>query len=506
MRVSHGLSSRASMSIATKFRIVVGVLAAILIGICAVVVVQVSGIRVDLRRVGEERREAEQARATLLDIEGFQRWVKQRTSSGAMPDASVVGDQLAHLDGALRAFGAMVDEPHDDPSRQVHEQTEEAGRRRLLALLQEARAAVVAGGGAGQEWVERAADMCALARALLEEMAQEAHVASLDLDQRGGAAQRVVAALAAVALVVLFAVCMFVVRGIVRPLRELAAGTRAIGRGQSHVDLPMRGGAEVVDLSREITAMADQLESHQRELQERVEQRTRELVRGARLADLGAVAAGLAHEINNPLASIVACADGLQLRLARGIGALAEHRDDLRTIAEEAERVREITTRLLEIARSDSDQLGPVDLSDAVQAVVTLVRHRFAQAGVTLRVDSAPDLPRVRSNQQELRQILLNLLSNALDASPARGVVTVRLSRLGSDVVLDVDDAGAGVPPDLVDKIFDPFFTTKRAGQGTGLGLTIVQRILERHGGHVEVAQLEPGARFRVRLPIAADG
>ena len=331
MRVSHGLSSRASMSIATKFRIVVGVLAAILIGICAVVVVQVSGIRVDLRRVGEERREAEQARATLLDIEGFQRWVKQRTSSGAMPDASVVGDQLAHLDGALRAFGAMVDEPHDDPSRQVHEQTEEAGRRRLLALLQEARAAVVAGGGAGQEWVERAADMCALARALLEEMAQEAHVASLDLDQRGGAAQRVVAALAAVALVVLFAVCMFVVRGIVRPLRELAAGTRAIGRGQSHVDLPMRGGAEVVDLSREITAMADQLESHQRELQERVEQRTRELVRSARLADLGAVAAGLAHEINNPLASIVACADGLQLRLARGIGALAEHRDDLRT-------------------------------------------------------------------------------------------------------------------------------------------------------------------------------
>ena len=168
--------------------------------------------------------------------------------------------------------------------------------------------------------------------------------------------------------------------------------------------------------------------------------------------------------------------------------------------------MREITTRLLEIARSDSDQLGPVDLSDAVQAVVTLVRHRFAQAGVTLRVDSAPDLPRVRSNQQELRQILLNLLSNALDASPARGVVTVRLSRLGSDVVLDVDDAGAGVPPDLVDKIFDPFFTTKRAGQGTGLGLTIVQRILERHGGHVEVAQLEPGARFRVRLPIAADG
>jgi C4-dicarboxylate-specific signal transduction histidine kinase len=502
---SHDAPLR-GVSIATKFRVVVFVLAAILVLICGVVFVQVRGIRLDMERVAEERREAEQASAVLLDIEGFRRWVAACAAVPALAaEPFVRTDQRAHLDGALAAFSVMTDEPRDDPSRVSHELREEASRRNLHELLLQARQDMAAADeSATARLYERAHQMHALASTLHHEMRQEARLAALDLDQRGSTVQRQVTLLAAIAFLVLGLVCVFLVRGIVRPLRVLAAGTRALGRGQGIVVLPQDGGAEVSDLAREITAMAQQLDGHKRELQQRVEQRTRELIRSARLADLGAVAAGLAHEINNPLASIVACADGLHHRLARGLGDVAAHSDDLRTIAREAERVREITTRLLEIARPGSDELGPVQIDDAVRTVVTLVRHRFAQAGVHLRVECAPDLPPVRSNEQELRQVLLNLLTNALDASGRSGRVSLTAVRAGSEVVVDVDDTGAGVPLELVDKIFDPFFTTKRAGQGTGLGLTIVQRILERHGGHVEVAHLQPGARFRVRLPLAA--
>ncbi|MEZ5962948.1 MAG: ATP-binding protein [Planctomycetota bacterium] len=492
-------------SIATEFRILIGVLAAVLLGISGTVVCEVHAIRTDLRRAIEERREAEQAQALLLDLRGFERVV--RLSVGVRSDADALlarDDQVAHLRGAAAALVELANTPHDDPSSDLHQQKE---ARELVGLRSgiDGALAATADGCLGGDWVERAGEMRTLAESLEHEVSREAHAASVDLDQHGGNLMRLVTLLALIGFLILLSVSAWVARGLVRPLRELAEGTRAIGRGRRGHVLPSRGGAEIADLGREITAMAHQLERHQRELQDRVEQRTHELVRSARLADLGAVAAGLAHEINNPLASIVACADGLQRRLGNGRPDVAEQREYLQTIADEADRVREITTRLLEIARPDTAQLAPVDVAEAIRASVTLTRHRFAQrrVGLLQRVD--PDVPRVQGSGQELRQVLLNLLGNALDASPAEADVVVRLHRNGSEVLLDVEDRGAGIPADMVDRIFDPFFTTKDVGKGTGLGLAIVQRIVERHRGNVEVTALDPGTRFRVRLPAEAD-
>jgi len=504
MRDASG-AERPRLSIGAQFRVVVGLLATILLGICGVVILEVHAIRVDLRRAGEERREAELARALLLDIRGFERVVKLRAMTQSAAEVDLArDDQVAHLRGARAALAELGNPPSDDPSTASHTETEDQKRRALDNLLA-AAIAVTSEKCAGAEWLQPAQEMRRLAEGLEHEVSREAHDASLDLDQHGGDLMRLVSVLALAGLLLLLSVCAWIARGLVQPLRDLAEATRAIGRGQLDHALPSRGGAEIGDLGREITAMAQELDSHQRELQERVEQRTRELVRSARLADLGTVAAGMAHEINNPLASIVACADGLQRRLAQGQVDAEEQRDYLQTIAQEADRVRDITVRLLEIARPDGRELGPVDVGEAIRASVTLVRHRFAEKKVTLATECDPDLPFVHGNGQELRQVLLNLLNNALDAAPPGSSVVVRAHRVGSEVLLDVDDRGRGIPPDLLDRIFDPFVSSKEVGQGTGLGLAIVQSIVERHRGHVEVSALLPGTRFRVRLPVQAE-
>lgn len=494
------------LSIVGQMRWIVALLIAILLGILGTVVFEVHGIRVDLRRVAEERREAELAQALVLDTRGFERVVHLRASVRASADEGLgAADQLGHIDGALAALERMADAPQDDPSLASHQATEARTRAQLRDLLQRARKATETGEVDTSEWRAHALSMRRFAEALALEVGREAHAASVDLDTRGGSLMRLVGLLAAGALLLLFAICTYISRGVVRPLLALREGAKLIGRGQLEHPLTEAGGAEVRDLSREIKAMARQLASHHRELTDRVEQRTRELIRTARFADLGAVAAGLAHEINTPLASISACAEGLLRRAGNGAPMPAGERDYLETIAQEADRVRDIAARLLEVGRVDASVLGPVDVADAVRAAVTLSRHRFASRGVDLEVDVEVELPSVRSNPQELRQILLNLLNNALDASPPSSRVVVRAQRVGAEVVIDVDDEGSGVSAELVDRVFEPFYTTKEVGHGTGLGLAIVQRILEQQGGHIEVSDRAPGARFRVRLPVMGD-
>ncbi len=494
------------LSIAGQMRWIVVILLALVLGMLGIVVVEVHGIRVDLRRVAEERREAELAQALVLDVRGFQRVVRLRATSDVPADATLgARDQVGHIEEAIATLDRLSAPSQDDPSERSHEAAETRTRAELRDLLQRARIATATGEVSAPEWAEHAATMCRIAESLAMEIGREAHAASLDLDARGGSLMRLVGLLAIGAVSLLIAICLYVQRRVVQPLRELREGARHIGRGRLDHPLAEVGGAEIVDLGREIKAMARQLASHNEDLAARVEQRTRELIRTARFADLGALAAGLAHEINTPLASISACAEGLLRRGAKSRRLDDAEREYLETIGQEAERVHEIAARLLEIGRSDSPALGPVDVAAAIRAAVTLSRHRFEGASVRLVAEIQSELPEIVSNPQELRQVLLNLLNNALDVSSPGKRVRVCAERIGSEVVVDVDDEGPGVPPDLVDRVFEPFFTTKAVGQGTGLGLAIVQRIVERHGGHIEIVDRKPGARFRVRFAVAED-
>jgi two-component system NtrC family sensor kinase len=300
---------------------------------------------------------------------------------------------------------------------------------------------------------------------------------------------------------------MLIRRSIVLPIRRLTARVEELGRGPIGAPgSPLRSRDEIGVLARTFEEMASRVSLTQESLQERVEARTRELIRAARYADIGVLASGVAHEINNPLASIASCAEGLQRRLASGPVAADEQADYLGTIASEAYRARGITSRLLALARADRGAVDYVDLEPLLAQVEAITRHSLAERSVRLMLDvGAPDLG-CRGVAEELLQALVNLIRNAMDASPAGGAVRVGVHASGGSVEIAVEDDGPGIPPGDEERIFDPFFTTKPPGRGTGLGLALVAAIAEAHAGRVDVGRADSGgARFTLVLPRETD-
>lgn len=240
--------------------------------------------------------------------------------------------------------------------------------------------------------------------------------------------------------------------------------------------------------------------SPQKEQQQRLEQ-------AARLADIGQLAAGVAHEINTPLASIALRAESL-LRSGQEPALLALESFKnfpryLKTIEEETYRCKKIIRALLEFSSSRKPKTQPTDLNALAERAADLIGHQMRLKQVDLRLSLAPGLALVPADDGQLRQVLLALLMNALDATRAGGHIDVETGRRDpGQVVLAVRDDGHGIPPEIRDKIFSPFFTTKPFGEGTGLGLAICHGIVTSHGGTIEV-ESEPGqgTRFSVLLP-----
>jgi len=233
----------------------------------------------------------------------------------------------------------------------------------------------------------------------------------------------------------------------------------------------------------------------------------RQMLLTERLTTAGSLAAGVAHELNNPLATIAGCAESLQGRLGEGDPATlsepAEFRHYLRLIEEEAYRCKEITGSLLHFVRDPGSQRTPTDLNGVVLKAAELLSHqsRFARSRVVTELDAA--LPPVAVNEGQLRQVCLGLASNALEAMEGRGTLFIRSRHGRGEVEIELQDEGPGIPEKNLARIFDPFFTTKPPGQGTGLGLAIAQGIVNDHGGRIEVSSvIGKGSIFRVVLPL----
>jgi signal transduction histidine kinase len=233
------------------------------------------------------------------------------------------------------------------------------------------------------------------------------------------------------------------------------------------------------------------------ELEARVEQKTREVLRADRLATLGGIAAGFAHELGNSL-NVIRGYAGVALReLPEG----HPNKPDLEAVKRETKRAASLLERFLVFARSKSAKAHPQSIEPVVREAAEVVGPAAAQARVETVVQVEPDLPRVNADAELLRQAFLNLCVNAIQAmQPGGGRLEVRLRRDGAGVAVEFQDTGPGMTPEVKKHVFEPFYTTKASG--TGLGLAIVRQAAETHGGTVEVeSEQGRGALFRVRLP-----
>jgi two-component system NtrC family sensor kinase len=244
-----------------------------------------------------------------------------------------------------------------------------------------------------------------------------------------------------------------------------------------------------------------------RELERRVEERTAELqaaqqqlIQAEKLASIGQLAAGVAHEINNPIGVIL----GFTQLLLKKTPEESSLYKPLATMEREGLRCKEIVQGLLDFARQNRTRLGRVCLNDVIEAAAELMPHHTHSDLVRVVKEYDPSLPPVLGDEYKLQQVFVNLLINAYQAMPDGGELHISSLSADGQVCATISDTGAGIAADHLGRIFDPFFTTKDVGEGTGLGLSISYGLIEQHGGTIEV-ESEPGAgaTFVVRLPVA---
>jgi two-component system NtrC family sensor kinase len=232
-----------------------------------------------------------------------------------------------------------------------------------------------------------------------------------------------------------------------------------------------------------------------------------QLLQSQKLAAIGELSAGIAHEINNPLAIIRQEAEWLlHLFKKESPPDAAEIKNCLTEVVHQVDRAREITHNLLNFARRQQPVVQAVDLNRLVEDMSLLVAKEAQHNRISMVKQLQPDLPSINSDAPLLRQVILNLLNNAIQATGPDGTVTVTTRVDANQVMVQVDDTGSGISKENIAQIFDPFFTTKPQGKGTGLGLSICHGIIERLGGRISAASEEgKGASFTVKLPPALD-
>ncbi len=265
---------------------------------------------------------------------------------------------------------------------------------------------------------------------------------------------------------------------------------------------------EISELAQAFNKMTARFQAVTEDLESQVEQRSRQLVQSERMAGVGFLSAGVAHEINNPLSAIVGAADSLDWRLSEYMPNFSEEdrdviREYLDLMQSEAQRCRQITEKLLSFARGSDSERNQYDITAIIQEVVAMTHllGRFRDREVTVS-RTTPCYAWV--NGPEIKQVLLNLIANALESTEPGGHVEIRIEEGHQHVEVSILDDGCGMTPEVAEHIFEPFYTTKEAGKGTGLGLSISHRIVQSHGGSLEATSPGPGqgSTFRLRLPV----
>jgi two-component system NtrC family sensor kinase len=330
------------------------------------------------------------------------------------------------------------------------------------------------------------------------------------------------------ALIAAMAVGLFIHRIVYVPLKDLETGATQLSSGELAGEIPVRSEDEFGQVARSFNQMTRAVRSSQSELKDwalkleaAVEQKTRELqvaqaetVRGEKLASVGLLAAGIAHELNNPLTGILTFSHLVRENMEDG----SADAEDLDLVIKETKRCATIIRRLLDFAREKAPEKQYCDLNRIIREVAALVDQPTRLAGIEVSLQLDDQLPAVWMDEDLVKQVLMNMLVNAQHAIGQDGTITLgtRLCPEPRKVVADADpvnmveisvtDTGCGIPEEDLQKIFDPFFTTKSVGKGTGLGLSVSHGAVQAHGGDIRVeSTVGEGTAFYVYLPIGGD-
>lgn len=305
-----------------------------------------------------------------------------------------------------------------------------------------------------------------------------------------------------VSLVIVLIAAIFgvlVSRQITRPLERLSNAVRKIAKGDFDVNVEIKSRDEIGMLSNSFNEMASELKERESSLKAAQDA----LVQSEKMAAIGTLSAGLAHEVKNPLSAVLGYAQLSKRKLDQPEALLK----NLDIIEHETKRCNEIISNLMQFSRQEKGEFVQIAVNEVVSKSMTIVDHQLSLKNVRIESELADDIPQITGNANQLQQVLMNLMINAQHAiGDDGGTITLATFVRDESVTITVSDTGPGVPAEIRAKIFEPFFTTKPAGQGTGLGLSVTYGIIKDHGGEITVERADTGgAKFVIVLPLEAE-
>ena len=246
-----------------------------------------------------------------------------------------------------------------------------------------------------------------------------------------------------------------------------------------------------------------QAEDKLKKKDEELREMTQQLWQAAKLATMGELASSIAHELNNPLATVSLRIESLTAQTSQD----DPRRRELEIIGQEVERMGNLVTNLLQFSRRSQKQISTVDMREEIEKTIELIHYHLRKNNIQVIREFTPEVPGILADRQQLRQLFLNLFTNASDAMPKGGTLTIRVTALPEEnnICIEIADTGTGIPPEVLPKVMEPFFTTKPEGKGTGLGLAICRRIAQEHRGTLDItSEGIPGKGTKIRITLSS--
>jgi two-component system NtrC family sensor kinase len=299
-------------------------------------------------------------------------------------------------------------------------------------------------------------------------------------------------------MIIALVVSGLLARGILKPIKHLVFASRQLAKGNLEYQVKLKSKDEIGELEETFNLMTSSLKERDEKLKEYTSQ---QIMKSERLATLGQLAAGVAHEINNPLGTISLYAQMTLDELGKDNDSC---RENLEVVMKQTNRAGRIVKDLLEFARQSEPEMKILNVNNVLRKAIAITTHPAELQNISLATHLAGELPDVRGDTDKLQQVFVNVIINALQAMLNGGELTVgtRLAENGKFVEIEISDTGCGIPQEDLGKLFDPFFSTKKTGEGTGLGLSVSLGIIQKHNGTIDVkSKIDEGSTFIIRLP-----